>query len=78
MKDFLIEFGSLFSRALNVLTGGTADMSFSARSHRDGLWTEPVIDAVFALFGKRDHCRVWWEWEVARSRATVALHDARQ
>lgn len=78
VKAFLIELFSLLSRLLNVLTGGTADLTFSARSHRDGLWTESVIDFVARhVFREADHCRVWWEWEVERSRANVALHDER-
>lgn len=73
MMDFLIEVFSCLSRLLNVLTGGTADMTFSARSHRDGLWTEPVIDWVFLmLFREQDHCRRWWEIEVERSRQIAA------
>ena len=52
----------------------TADITFSARSHRDGLWTEPVIDKVFwLLFREEDHCRVWWEHEVMRSISVVLL-----
>lgn len=74
MRTLLLEVFSVLSRLLNVLTGGTADMTFSARSHRDGLWTEPVIDWIFLkLFREQDHCRRWWEIEVERSKATLAL-----
>ena len=72
----LIELLSCLSRALNVLTGGGADMTFSARSHRDKLWTEYWIDRAFeVLTGEADHCRRWWEEEVARSRFNVAVAD---
>lgn len=70
---FLLELFSLLSRFINVLSGHTADLTFSARSHRDGLRAERWIDAVaLRLFGERDHCRVWWLREVERSQRNVA------
>lgn len=66
------EMFSILSRFLNVLSGGTADMTLSARSHRDGLKIEKAIDWVFwTLFREKNHCEVWWKHEVLRSRATV-------
>mgnify|MGYP006436401743 CR=1 FL=1 len=79
MKNFLMEVFSCVSRLINVLTGGTADMTFSARSHLDDLWTENVIDFVaYRVFGEKDHCRVWWLSEVKRSRQNITLHEAHQ
>ena len=69
--DFALELASIPSRLLNVLTGGTADLTFSARVYRDGLWIEPVIDALFLLIGQRNHCRWAWERELERSQANV-------
>lgn len=76
MRSFIREAFSCVSRLLNVLLGGTADLSLSARVHRDG-WkrTERVIDWVFeALFGELDHCRMWWTVEVARAQETVKVY----
>ena len=75
LHDRLIEFASCLSRLANVLAGGTADLTLSARSHRDGLWTERWIDGLFAIFGEPGHCRRWWEIEVERSRRNVQIHD---
>lgn len=72
--NFLIEIGSLPSRLLNVLTGGSADLTFSARSHKEGLWTEKWVDRLF--FWQDAHCEMAWGWEVERSRANVALFDS--
>lgn len=78
MKDFLLEVFSCVSRLINVLTGGSADVTFSARSHIEDLWTEKVIDFVaFWVFREREHCRVWWYSEVRRSRQNITLHEAR-
>lgn len=69
---------SLGSRMINVLTGGSAEMSFSARSHRDGLWTEQYIDRLFYVLRKeKDHCRVWYEYDVQRARQTIADFEIR-
>jgi hypothetical protein len=76
VKKFALEILSLVSRLINVLLGGSADITFSARSHVEELWTERWIDAVFGLFGEEDHCRKWWEWEVKRSRRNVARNEA--
>lgn len=72
MKRLAIEMFSILSRTLNVLTGGTADMTFSARSHRDGLSSEKWIDRFFQVVMKEaEHCRIWWLHEVERSAHTL-------
>lgn len=72
MKHFLMELWSLASRFLNVLSGDMADITLSARAHRDGLRIEPLIDWFFRVaIGEEDHCRIWWEHEVERSLQTV-------
>lgn len=69
----VLEYFSVFSRLLNVLAGGTADLTLSARAHRDGwVQTEALIDMFFRIaFGELDHCARWWKHEVERSRANV-------
>jgi hypothetical protein len=72
MRGVLTEIGSVLSRGLNVATGGSADLTFSARSHRDGLWTEKYIDALFVfLKGEKGHCARWWQEDVRRAHKTV-------
>jgi hypothetical protein len=83
MKRLLLELGSIGSRTLNVLTGGDADTSLSARVHIDGLRRiERVIDAIFVhlprwLGGGPNHCRRAWEFDVTRARGQIARDDAR-
>ena len=78
IKEVLLEYFSCLSRFLNVMLGGSADMTFSARSHRDGWWTERVIDwFALKLFKEADHCARWWRNEVERCRRTVALAEER-
>jgi len=77
----LLELFSVLSRLFNVLTGGTADLTFSARSHRDGLWAERAIDAaalVLTLGRERGHCRIWWEREVERSRKNIQKEQTKK
>jgi hypothetical protein len=77
MKSFLLELFSVLSRLLNVITGGTADMTFSARSYRDDLWTADVIDwLALKIFGEEDHCAKWWLIEIQRSRRNITLAEA--
>lgn len=58
MKRRLWNLLVLFSHALNVLLfNGDPQESLSARSHREGLWTELYIDAFFGLFGEKRHCQ---------------------
>lgn len=70
----MYEILSCFSRLVNVLLGSSASLTFSARSHRDGLNSEKWIDRFFLLFGERNHCQLCWEYEVERSRR-ILLHD---
>ena len=59
LKAFLLELFSLLSRLLNVLSGGTADMTFSARAYRDGLRAEPLINFfALPLVDEENRCRV--------------------
>lgn len=76
--NFILELLSLPSRLLNILTGGGADLTFSARTYRDGLWIEPVINLLFRPFGTREHCRWAWDRELERSRANVAFAEGRE
>lgn len=80
MKKLIVEVLSILSRLLNVLTGGTADLSFSARSHKNALWTEHWIDEFFWLLRSEiRHCRSSWQVEVERSKeilkATGIVYD---
>lgn len=71
--QFLKEFFSICSRLINVVTGGTADMTFSARSHINELWTQHAIDWIAEhIFNEPDHCAKAWSDEVARSLAVLA------
>lgn len=70
VKNYFVELFSLASRFLNVLTGDIADMTFSARSHRDGLWTEKVID----FFLGEGHCKTWYLFDVQRSKEVYDRH----
>lgn len=68
----LIEVFSCFSRLLNVLRGGTADLTLSAAAHIEGLLIERYIDAFFwHIFQETNHCRKWWIREVNRSRRNI-------
>ena len=75
MKRFLLELWSVVSRFLNVLVGGDADTTFSARAHIEGWQIERAIDAFFRLFGDKNHCRKAWLDDVARARAQIERHD---
>jgi len=77
IRLMLRELGRVFSRIVNVLTGGDADTSFSARSWRDDLWTRPVIDALalfFTLGRDRNHCEKAHHRLVAHACAVVSDH----
>lgn len=76
MTRFLLELLSVASRLVNVLTGGSADLTFSARNYIEGLPTRRFIDWIFRPWG-REHCREVWDNEVSRARTTIALDDAR-
>lgn len=78
LKRYLLEVFSCASRAINVvLFFGTADITLSARAYRDELWVRPWIDGFFRIvFRESEHCRVWWEAELRRSRENIADHEA--
>lgn len=72
-----VETFSCFSRLINVWTGGSADLTFSARSHVYGLWTERYIDWLFLnAFGEENHCEKWWLKEIYRSERNISLAKA--
>lgn len=73
MKNLIIELFSVISRTLNVLSGGSADITLSARAHRDQIgWLEASIDTVFyLLFREENHCGRWWIIEVERSKRNI-------
>ena len=61
--SYLFQVGLALTRLGNAILGGLAEESMSSRAWRaDGnhkFWgriTRPGIDALFALFGKYDHC----------------------
>lgn len=72
MKSLLLNLASLGSRLLNVLRGGSADITLSACA-----WSEQnlkligFIDGLFRLFGQEGHCEWAWQQEVARSQANI-------
>lgn len=69
MPNPLHELFSVGSRLINVICGGVADMTFSARVHMDG-WrrAERFIDWVFwVLRGEERHCEVWFRADVRRA-----------
>lgn len=73
MRRFLAEQFSVGSRQLNVILGGSADMTFSARVHMDG-WrrTEALIDWVFwVIIGEVNHCEIWFHEDIRRAQALV-------
>lgn len=71
MRRLVTELFSVASRLLNVILGGMADMTFSARVHMDG-WhrTEAFIDALF--FWEDGHCEHWYREDVARAAELVS------
>lgn len=73
MIDFLLELASIPSRLLNVFIGGSADLTTSAQSHRDGRSIEKWIDALFPW--QKAHCKWAWDRELERSRANVAWSE---
>jgi len=76
LKHFSYQVGSLLSRALNVLLGGSAHMTASARAYDAGTdskgWNrfEKLIDFIFS--GKEpNHCERVWDGRVARAHETI-------
>jgi hypothetical protein len=74
VRRYFTELFSLGSRSLNVITGGVADMTFSARSYKDGLWTEHVID----FFLGEGHCKKWYYFDVQRAEDLIKEHNKRE
>ncbi len=63
MPPYLSQVGLALTRLGNALLGGLAEESMSSRAWRMeakrkpwGRITRPVIDWLFGLFGKTDHC----------------------
>lgn len=73
MGRFLLELASIPTRTLNIFLGGSADLTTSAQSHRDGRRLERWIDGLF--FWQDGHCRRAWDYEVQRSKQNVARAD---
>lgn len=72
MRRFFSELFSVFSRFLNVIRGGSADLTLSASAYDEGLWIEDKINWLFFFIrGEVDHCQRYWEYEVRRSREVV-------
>lgn len=78
MKRWLAQVGLALTRLGNALLGGLAEESMSSRAWRMdyagkpwGQIARPVIDAVFALFGRRDHCATAYAAE--RNKAPLPL-----
>lgn len=77
MKKLFLGLLSCGSRLLNVLLGGQASLTLSARAHRDQLWLEPWIDRLlYLLAGEREHCRIHWLGEVVRAQQILASFEA--
>ena len=62
MKQFLI----WIDQGFNVLLGGYADETLSARAYRTGHWSKPFIDALF--FWEDSHCYTSYLAEVYRKQ----------
>lgn len=74
MRRLVTELFSVASRLLNVILGGLADMTFSARVHMDR-WhrAEALIDCIFWwLLKEENHCEIWFHEDVRRAEALVA------
>jgi len=78
LKAFTTELLSIISRLLNVLTGGIADMTLSARAHMDHLPIEKHVDTLaFILTGERNHCERWYHYDVGRACQLLEAHAQR-
>lgn len=79
VPTFITEVFSCFSRLANVLSGGSSDMTLSARAHRDGLKIEAYIDWFFLkVFREKNHCRRWWVAEIERSLNNIQQWELRR
>lgn len=71
-SNVITELLSVASRLLNVLAGGTADMTLSARAGRDNLWIRPLLDQLFMkIAGERDHCAASWSLHLIAARQAL-------
>lgn len=70
---FIREFGSLASRGFNVLCGGSATTSLSARAHYELPRLALVIDAIF--FWQESHCRAAFDRAVAHARYIIDIAE---
>lgn len=79
MKTYLYELFSVLSRLLNVVLGGDADTTFSARLYiTDKRLLVKFVDTLFYLVMKeRFHCKDAWLTDVTRAKAQVAYHEKR-
>jgi len=67
------EIFSVLSRLLNVLLGGVADMTLSARAFAQPLpRTMAVIDFIFGFFGDEGHCERWYWEDVRRAKLVIS------
>lgn len=81
MKHYVWQFGLAVDQLFNVLLGGMADETLSARAWRCAqkrrwwaLIFRPAIDALFfivTLGGQKTHCRDAWESELLRRHLPV-------
>lgn len=63
--SYLSQVGLALTRLGNALIGGLAEESLSSRAHRAdsnrkpwGRIARPLIDLIFARFGRPNHCRM--------------------
>lgn len=71
------EYFSILSRFLNVLSGGTADITLSARAGRDDLTIKPWLDWIFLKIAKeRNHCGESWTSHAEMSRQSLIAWGA--
>jgi hypothetical protein len=64
VRAHLRQFALWVDQGVNVLTGGYADETLSARCYREDLWLRPWINALF--FWQRDHCQSAFQNELLR------------
>lgn len=75
----LAELCSVLSRLINVLLGGTADMTYSARAGRDDLKAKRFLDCVcMQAVGEKNHCDKSWEYHVNNARGLLEAHASNE
>lgn len=68
----MTEIFSIISRIINVLRGGSADMTLCAAAAREDLKIRVWIDWFFEVFtAEENHCDAAWEYHVDRSQQAV-------